>query len=118
MTLPPCCSSFRKERPRLFARAGWQKKNFSIFHAESMSSVSNQANVRQSGDVVRDGIEGIIVPSGDVAAIAGAIEHLYQNPKIVSEMSTAARERAVENFTWDHFRERLLRAYEMAMQML
>src|SRR5947208_2706650 len=77
-----------------------------------------QVVTRESGDVVRDGIEGIIVPSGDVAAIAGAIEHLYQNPKIVSEMSTAARERAVENFTWDHFRERLLRAYEMAMQML
>ncbi len=77
-----------------------------------------QVVTRESGDVVRDGIEGIIVPSGDVAAIAGAIEHLYQHPKIVSEMSTAARERAVENFTWDHFRERLLRAYEMAMQML
>src|SRR5205809_7827320 len=76
-----------------------------------------QVVTRESGDVVRDGIEGIIVPSGDVAAIAGAIEHLYQNPKIVSEMSTAARERAVENFTWDHFRERLLTAYEMAMQM-
>src|SRR5439155_116637 len=45
-----------------------------------------QVVTRESGDVVRDGIEGIIVPSGDVAAIAGAIEHLYQNPKIVSEM--------------------------------
>ncbi len=32
-------------------------------------------------------------------------------------MSLAARERVVENFTWDHFRARLLDAYELAMQM-
>ena len=73
---------------------------------------------RESGDVVRDRIDGIIVPPGDVDAIAAAIEHLYQHPEVVSEMSAAARKRVVENFTWDHFRERLLRAYEMAMQLL
>src|SRR2546429_9888944 len=64
-----------------------------------------QVVTRESGDVVRDGIEGIIVPPGDVNAIAGAIEHFYQHPRIVSEMGIAARKRVVENFTWDHFRE-------------
>jgi glycosyltransferase involved in cell wall biosynthesis len=77
-----------------------------------------QVVTRESGDVVRDGVEGIIVRPGDVNAIAGAIEHFYQHPRIVSEMSVAARKRVVENFTWDHFRERLLGAYEMAMQLL
>jgi hypothetical protein len=32
-------------------------------------------------------------------------------------MSLAARERVVKNFTWDHFRVRLLEAYETAMQI-
>ena len=77
-----------------------------------------QVVTRESGDVVRDGIEGIIVPPGDVNAIAGAIEHFYQHPRIVSEMGIAARKRVVENFTWDHFRERLLGAYGMARRML
>src|SRR6266568_8044836 len=77
-----------------------------------------QVVTRESGDVVRDGVEGIIVRPGDVNAIASAIEHFYQHPRIVSEMGIAARKRVVENFTWDHFRERLLGAYEMAMQML
>jgi glycosyltransferase involved in cell wall biosynthesis len=77
-----------------------------------------QVVTRESGDVVRDGVEGIIVRPGDVNAIAGAIEHFYQHPRIVSEMGIAARKRVVENFTWDHFRERLLGAYEMARQML
>ena len=76
-----------------------------------------QITTREAGDVVRDGVEGIIVPPGNVDAVAEAILHLYQHPEIVERMSTAARQRVVENFTWDHFRERLLGAYEFAMQM-
>ena len=76
-----------------------------------------QITTREAGDVVRDGVEGIIVPPGNVDALAEAILHLYQHPEIVERMSTAARQRVVENFTWNHFRERLLGAYEFAMQM-
>ena len=67
--------------------------------------------------MVRNGIEGIIVKPGDVNAIATALEHLYQHQEIVKEMGTAARRRVVENFTWDHFRTRLLDAYGTAMRM-
>src|SRR5438132_492518 len=72
---------------------------------------------REAGDVVRDGVEGIIVQPGDVDAIAAAIEHLSRPPEIVASMSTAARQRVVENFTWEHYRMRLLVAYERAIQM-
>jgi len=76
-----------------------------------------QITTREAGDVIRHGIEGIIVQPGDVGAIAAAIEHLYRHPDIVQQMGEAARRRVVENFTWDHFRARLLDAYETAMQM-
>ena len=76
-----------------------------------------QITTREAGDVVEDGVQGIIVPPADVDALAGAIQHLYDHPEIVERMSIAARERVVENFTWDHFRARLLDAYELAMQM-
>jgi glycosyltransferase involved in cell wall biosynthesis len=72
---------------------------------------------REAGDVVRDGVEGIIVQPGDVDAIAAAIEHLYRHPEIVASMSAAARQRVVENFTWDQYRTRLLAAYERAIQL-
>src|SRR5205807_10019375 len=72
---------------------------------------------REAGDVVRDGVEGIIVQPGDVDASAAAIEHLSRHPEIVASMSTAARQRVVENFTWEHYRMRLLGAYERAIQM-
>jgi len=76
-----------------------------------------QITTREAGDVVRNGIEGIIVKPGDVDAVATALEHLYRHPEIVERMSSAARRRVVENFTWDHFRTRLLKAYETAMRI-
>jgi glycosyltransferase involved in cell wall biosynthesis len=76
-----------------------------------------QITTREAGDVVEDGVQGIIIAPGDIDALAGAIQHLYDHPEVVERMSTAARRRVVENFTWDHFRERLLGAYERAMQM-
>ena len=76
-----------------------------------------QITTREAGDVVRDGVEGILVKPGDVNAIAAALEHLHRHPEIIQQMGTAARRRVVENFTWDHFRARLLVAYETAMRI-
>ena len=75
-----------------------------------------QITTREAGDVVEDGIDGIIIPPADVDALANAIQHLYDHPEIVERMSLAARARVVQNFTWDHFRSRLLDAYRAAMR--
>jgi glycosyltransferase involved in cell wall biosynthesis len=83
---------------------------------EAAACALPQITTREAGDVVRDGIEGIIVRPGDVEAIAAALEHLYHHPEVVERMGSAARQRVVDNFTWDHFRARLLGAYEVAMQ--
>ena len=84
---------------------------------EAAACALPQITTREAGDVVRDGIEGIIVKPGDVEAIATALEHLYRHPEIVQQMGGAARGRMVESFTWDHFRTRLLDAYATAMRM-
>ena len=77
-----------------------------------------QITTREAGDVVRDQIEGIIVEPRNVDAIAEALKHFYLHPELIEEMGRAARQRVVENFTWDHFRARLLNAYEVAMRKL
>src|SRR5881296_3726661 len=84
---------------------------------EAAACALPQITTPEAGDVLRNGIEGIIVKPADISAIAGALEHLYQHPEIAQEMGAAARRRVVENFTWDHFRTRLLDAYETAMRM-
>jgi glycosyltransferase involved in cell wall biosynthesis len=85
---------------------------------EAAACALPQITTREAGDVVRDGIEGIIVRPRDVDAIAEALNHFYLHPELVEQMGQAARRRVVENFTWDHFRARLLNAYEVAMRKL
>lgn len=75
-----------------------------------------QITTQEAGDVVTDGVEGILVSPGNVGELASAILELYRHPDKVERMSLAARKRVVENFTWDHFRTRLLEAYRLAMQ--
>src|SRR6195256_3298779 len=74
-----------------------------------------QITTREAGDVVDNGVEGIIIQPGNVGELAAAILELYRHPETVERMSVAARKRVVDNFTWDHFRTRLLIAYEKAM---
>ena len=76
-----------------------------------------QITTRESGDVVIDGVNGIVVPCGDVDALCAAIERLYRAPELRSEMGRAARARVVENFTWDHYRARLIEAYATAERL-
>jgi len=76
-----------------------------------------QITTREAGDVVNNGVEGIIIQPGNVGELAAAILELYRHPETVERMSLAARKRVVDNFTWDHFRTRLLIAYEQAMKM-
>ena len=83
---------------------------------EAAACALPQITTREAGDVVRDGVEGIIVRPKDVDAIAGALDHLHRHPEVVERMGNAARRRVVENFTWDHFRTRLLDAYEIVMR--
>jgi glycosyltransferase involved in cell wall biosynthesis len=76
-----------------------------------------QITTREAGDVVNDGVEGIIIQPGNVGELAAAILELYRHPETVERMSEAARRRVVDNYTWDHFRTRLLIAYELAMRI-
>lgn len=75
-----------------------------------------QITTFESGDVVQDGLNGLIVPCNDVDALAAAIRRLYDAPELVRQYSVAARARAEKELTWDHFRERLARAYDLVLR--
>jgi hypothetical protein len=62
-----------------------------------------------AGSVVRDGVEGFIIPIRDSEAIAKAITGLAEHPGVRAAMSESAVERAAE-FTVKRYGERLLDA--------
>ncbi len=74
-----------------------------------------QIATRESGDIVLDGVNGLIVPPNDPDALAAAIERLYRDRDLAARLGAAGRQRVVEKFTWEHFRERLLEAYGVAL---
>jgi glycosyltransferase involved in cell wall biosynthesis len=63
------------------------------------------------GSVVRDGVDGFIVPIRDAAAIADKVELLLTDRDLRERMGRSARERARE-FTWARFGERLIGALD------
>jgi glycosyltransferase involved in cell wall biosynthesis len=74
-----------------------------------------QITTREAGDVVVDGINGWIIPPRDPAAVVAALRAAHANPDMMRRMGAAGRGRVLANFTWDHFRARLLEAYRAAL---
>jgi glycosyltransferase involved in cell wall biosynthesis len=61
------------------------------------------------GSVVRDGVDGFIVPIRNAEALADAIERIVSDRTLRATLSANARERAKE-FTWAWYGERLIDA--------
>ncbi|MBV8955762.1 MAG: flippase-like domain-containing protein [Solirubrobacterales bacterium] len=65
-------------------------------------------------DVVRDGVDGLLVPVGDAQALAEALRDLHEEPERRVRMARAAAA-DVERFAWPRVAAEVLEAYEDAM---
>ncbi len=65
-------------------------------------------------DVVRDGIDGVLVPRADPQALAEALRDLWDEPERWVAMSRAAAA-DVGRFAWPHVAEQVLDAYHEAI---
>lgn len=63
-------------------------------------------------DIVRNGIDGFIVPIRDVGALKEKILYLYENPAICAAMGKSARERVRSGFTWSDYGENMIMHYK------
>jgi len=67
-------------------------------------------------DVVRDGVDGLLVPRGDAQTLAEALRDLYEEPVRRAEMARAAALGA-ERFAWPRVAEQVMEAYEAAIEV-
>lgn len=65
-------------------------------------------------DVVRDGVDGLLVPRGDATALAETLRDLWHEPARRVAMGAAAAEHA-RRFAWPHVAAEVLDAYEDAI---
>lgn len=71
---------------------------------------------RESGDAIVDGETGRSIPANDVDALAAAIEYASKNRDELAAMGRRARTRVEHQFTWDHYRQRVLAGYAKALK--
>jgi len=83
--------------------------SFALAHLEAMSYGVPVVTTPNCGSVVRDGIDGFIVPIRDSEALADRVARLIQDRELRARMGAAARERA-HQFLWTDYRDNLLRA--------
>ena len=58
-------------------------------------------------DVVRDGVDGVLVPPGDAQALAETLRDLWDEPDRRAEMARAAAA-DVERFAWPHVADEVI----------
>ena len=63
-------------------------------------------------ELVPEGEVGFIVPPNDPQALGERIRYLHDNPEVVARMGQAARQHAMDHFTWDRVALNCLKAYE------
>jgi phosphatidylinositol alpha-mannosyltransferase len=65
-------------------------------------------------DVVRDGVDGVLVPRGDAQALAETLRDLHEDPSRRRQMALAAAD-GVGRFAWSRVAAEVLEAYEDAV---
>ena len=91
------------------------QESFGLTLVEAMAAglpvvASNLPGYRE---VVRDGVDGVLVPPGDADAVAAALRKVLADGSFGAAMGAAGRERAAD-FSWDRVVPRIEAAYAEA----
>jgi phosphatidylinositol alpha-mannosyltransferase len=100
----------------VFVSPATGQESFGIVLVEAMAAgvpvvASDIAGYRE---VIRDGVDGLLVPPGDPNALAAAIRRVLSEPKLAASLSAAGRARA-ETFSWDVVAPRLEAVYDRVL---
>jgi phosphatidylinositol alpha-mannosyltransferase len=100
----------------VFASAATGQESFGIVLVEAMAAGVPVVATDIPGyrDVVRDGVDGLLVRPGDPAALSNALERVLSEPDLARALAEAGRERAAA-FSWDVVVPRLEAVYEGAV---
>ncbi len=84
-------------------------EGFGIVYLEAMAhgKACVATNADASCELVQDGITGLVVPPGDVAATAAALRRLVEDRGLALRLGAEGKRRVLENYLPRHFQARL-----------
>lgn len=68
-------------------------------------------------EIITNGVEGFVVPSGTVEPLADALRRLLENPDLRREMGAAGAKRVAQDFSVTVFAQRTVDAYHRALEL-
>jgi len=100
----------------VFASPAVGQESFGIVLVEAMAAGVPVVATDIPGyrEVVRDGVDGLLVPPNDATALANAIRRVLSEPDLASALASAGRSRA-ETFSWDALVPRLEAVYDRVL---
>lgn len=63
-------------------------------------------------EVIRDGVDGFLIPFGDTHALSTQIQYLLDNPTTAHTLGTHGKARVLQELTWEHKYAQVYRIYE------
>ena len=63
-------------------------------------------------DLIREGVDGFVIPIRDTESLKKKLVFLYENPDIRKQMGESAKVRVSSGFTWDDYGDKMIKAYE------
>lgn len=100
-------------RARLFVAAATGRESFGISLVEAMAAGLPvvATNIPGYREIVRDGVEGLLVPPGDAGALRAAIARLLSDADLAATLGARGRARA-DGFSWERLLPRIEEIYE------
>lgn len=89
----------------------------SILDAQFFSLPVVASRVGGIPEIVRDGVQGFLVPPNNPAAMAAALRKLLESPGLRSRMGQAGRDQVLERFTADRMVADTVTAYDAVLEM-
>jgi len=77
---------------------------------EAMAAGLPVITTENSGSVVRNGLDGFIIPIRNSEVIKEKIYYFFENPEMIETMSANALEN-IKQYTWQRYRDNLLEVY-------
>jgi len=81
---------------------------------EAMAAGLPVITTPNAGSVVRDGVDGFIVPIRDPEAIAARLERLARDQHLYAYMAVQVQEQ-IRNFSWENYQARLVAIIRQAL---
>ena len=66
------------------------------------------SDIGQLGELIQDGVNGILFPPGDALALAEKLKDLYWQPQLRGSLGRAGRTMVMQKYTWDAIVQSLL----------